>query len=123
MEITKEFLKKAKLTKNPEELITLAKENGVELTEEKAKTYFAKLNSKEGELADDELGDVAGGRKCGTIYKDGWPVIVAQLNSCEYYEYGKDRGYPETEDNCNSCVYRDSTGFLEVCKCPKRYEN
>ena len=51
MEITKEFLEKAKLTKTPEELITLAKENGVELTEKEAKTYFAKLNSKEGELA------------------------------------------------------------------------
>ena len=38
----------------------LAKENGIELTEEEAQAYFAQLN-KSGELSDDELDAVAGG--------------------------------------------------------------
>ena len=36
MEMSKELVTKAKEAKNPEELMALAKENGVELTEESA---------------------------------------------------------------------------------------
>ena len=61
MEMNKELLAKAKEAKNPEELMSLAKENGVELTEECAKAYFEQLNPKTGELSDDELDNVAGG--------------------------------------------------------------
>lgn len=59
----KELMLKAKECKSVEELLNLAKENGVELTEEQAKEYFAKMNPSNGELADDELDNVAGG--CG----------------------------------------------------------
>ena len=62
MNFTQEQLAKAKAAKSAEELIALAKENGVELTEDEAKKYFAELN-KEGALADDELDNVSGG--CG----------------------------------------------------------
>ena len=55
MEMNKELLAKAKEMKTPEELMALAKENGMELTEESAKAYFEQLNSKTGELADEEL--------------------------------------------------------------------
>ena len=64
----KELISKAKQTKTPEELITLAKENGIELTEEEAKAYFARLNPKTGELSDEELDNVAGG---GCYAEDG----------------------------------------------------
>ena len=62
MEFTPEQLTKAKAAKSAEELIALAKENGMELSEEEAKKFFAELN-KEGALADDELDNVSGG--CG----------------------------------------------------------
>ena len=62
MNFTPEQFAKAKAAKNAEELIALAKENGIEMTEEEAKNLFAKLHA-EGELADDELGNVSGG--CG----------------------------------------------------------
>ena len=39
MELNKELLAKAKEAKTPEELLALAKENGMELTEESAKAY------------------------------------------------------------------------------------
>ena len=50
MEMNKELLAKAKEMKTPEELMALAKENGMELTEESAKAYFEQLNSKTGEV-------------------------------------------------------------------------
>ena len=42
--MNEEMIAKAKEAKSVEELITLAKENGVELTEEDAKAYFAQLS-------------------------------------------------------------------------------
>ena len=63
--LTPELLAKAKQVETPEELVALAKENGVELTAESAKAYFDQLH-KDGELADDELDSVAGGgNQCG----------------------------------------------------------
>ena len=59
-ELNKELFAKAKETKTVEELITLAKENGKELSGEQAEKLFAKLNQT-GELTDDELADVSGG--------------------------------------------------------------
>ena len=58
--LTPELIAKAKAAKSAEELLALAKENNVELTEEEAKTYFEQLNAN-GTVADDELGAVAGG--------------------------------------------------------------
>ena len=52
MEMSKELITKAKEAKNPDELMSLAKENGVELTEESAKAYFEQLNPKTGEVSD-----------------------------------------------------------------------
>ena len=59
-----ELIEKAKTAKTAEELFELAKTNGVEITEDDAKTYFAQLNPKCGELSDDELDNIAGGG-CG----------------------------------------------------------
>ena len=62
--LTNDLIEKARLTKSAEELYALAKAGGVEITEAEAVTYFAQLNDK-GEVEDDELAVVAGG-KCGT---------------------------------------------------------
>ena len=43
---TPELIAKAKEAKNPDELMSLAKENGVELTEESAAAYFDRLNPR-----------------------------------------------------------------------------
>ena len=59
--LTPEMIEKAKTAKSAEELLALAKDNGVEMTEDEAKTYFAQLNPKSGELDDDDLDAVAGG--------------------------------------------------------------
>ena len=65
MELNKELLTKAKSAKSLEELIAIAKENGMELTEENAQAYFKLLNPQTGEIADDELDNVSGGG-CGS---------------------------------------------------------
>ncbi len=52
---------KAQQASNVEELLMLAKENNIALTEEQAREYFAKLQPPVGELSDDELDSVAGG--------------------------------------------------------------
>ena len=72
MEINQELLAKAKEAKTVEEFMALAKENNIELTEEKAKEYFSKLHSETGEISDDELDNVSGGG-CGGGYVDGRP--------------------------------------------------
>ena len=56
-----EMIEKAKEAKSADELLELAKENNVEITADEAKTYFAQLGSKSGELDDDDLDAVAGG--------------------------------------------------------------
>lgn len=58
--ITKEFLKKAREAKTPEELMELAKTEKIELSQEDAKVYFEKLSNLD-ELSDDELDNIAGG--------------------------------------------------------------
>lgn len=62
MQFTSEQIKKAKTAKSAEELLAMAKENNVAMSEDEAKYLFAELN-KEGELTDDELVAVAGGGK------------------------------------------------------------
>ena len=72
-----EIITKAKEAKTPEEIVSIAKENGMEMTAEEAQAYFDQLN-RTGELSDDELDNVAGGGcsqqggeptcpKCGTV--------------------------------------------------------
>ena len=70
-----ELIQKAKEAKSAEELLALARENSIELTEEQAKACFARLHPAAGELTDDELDAVAGGG-CGgdggTRYEFGY---------------------------------------------------
>ena len=62
--MNQELITKAKAAKSVEELLELAKASNMELSEEQAKEYFAKLNPTKGELSDDELDNVSGGG-CG----------------------------------------------------------
>ena len=101
MEMSKELITKAREAKTPEELMALAKENGVELTEESAKAYFEQLNPKTGELADDELNNVAGGG-C----HNGGRLVVSAMNYCDEWRC-KDDGSMSYLNvlfvECNTC--------------------
>ena len=93
MNYSKELLDKAKTAKSAEELRELAKAENIELTEEQAADYFAKLNNS-GELSDDELNNVAGGCDPGTPkynvgdyvkyyyqYEIGWSSYAKSITS------------------------------------------
>ena len=62
--LTPEMIDKAKAAKSAEELLEIAKANGVELTAEEAKTYFEQLKANSA-VSDDELDIVAGGSDGG----------------------------------------------------------
>ena len=60
--LTPELIAKAKAAQSAEELLELAKANGIELTAEEAKTYFGQLNTT-GVVSDDELDVISGGNE------------------------------------------------------------
>ena len=104
MEMSKELITKAKEAKNPEELMTLAKENNMEMTEECAKAYFEKLHPQSGEISDDELDNVSGG---GCFGSDPYDICMAD-------------GYCLSDYVCERCGARgidSSTGVLRCSGC------
>lgn len=90
MTMSKELLEKAKAVNSAEELLALAKENNVELTEESSKAYFelVQAQSKNGELSDEELDNVSGGG-CGyaSASLDGhyYKLVDDRSDSCERF--------------------------------------
>ena len=61
-EITKEMVAKAMQCETAEELLALAKSQGMELTKEEAEAYMVELEDVE--LDDEALKNVAGGESC-----------------------------------------------------------
>jgi hypothetical protein len=97
------MIEKAREAKSAEELLKMARENGIELSPMEAKTYFSQLNPKSGELDDDDLDNVAGG--------------ACASNSGEYAHEG-DRVRVINGQTCPKCGgtigYVDSDFTLEV---------
>lgn len=56
-----DIYEQAMRAKNEVELYSLASKYNIPLTMEQARDYFQRINQKSGELADDELDNVAGG--------------------------------------------------------------
>ena len=61
-----ELLEKLQAAKSAEELIEIAKANGVEIAPDKAEELFTKLNA-EGEISDDDVENIAGGELVRTF--------------------------------------------------------
>ena len=98
MKFTEEQMKKMNAAKSADELIALAKAEGIEAGEEEIKAQFDAMH-KEGEIADEELNNVAGG--CGKDYErpktvqmgiapDGATVCPKCLGGLAYGYYQKD---------------------------------
>ena len=103
----KEINSKLKACKTAEELKTVAKEIGYELTDEEAKNYFEKIQ-KSGELSDDELSNVTGGAcakwRRGKAYssKPHHYLIVTAGNSCPGWQLPIN-GDPKVRHVCPNC--------------------
>ena len=65
-----EMQKQAKECKTPDELLDMALNAGINMTKDEAVDYFTQLNTKTGQLSDDELDNVAGGWFCGNPLED-----------------------------------------------------
>ena len=75
----KDLMEKAKETKNPKELLALAKEADIEMSPQEAEENFALLNKK-GELSDEELDNVAGGGCDTSVGGKSYTVVSSGLN-------------------------------------------
>ena len=64
-EITREMLTKAMACETPQELVKLAQEAGIEMTEKEAGAYLSELSDYD--LDSKELKDVAGGAYCAWV--------------------------------------------------------
>ena len=60
--LTPELIAKARAAQSAEELLELAKANGIEITAEEAKIYFEQLRAS-GTVSDEELDVIAGGNE------------------------------------------------------------
>ena len=120
----------------------LAKENGMEMTEESAAAYF-EVTHKTGELSDEELNNVAG----GWCYHDGKPVVtIGEQRECFHCKhvippYGfcnatraesymtvfgwkhKCNHDEERYSNCGECKYCSHEGGLWLCNNPDNHWN
>ena len=118
----KELFEKAKEAKSAQELLSLAGENGAELTQEEAAAYFAQLHQS-GELSDEELDHVSGG---GCHKKDGRLVVTVRY-SCEHFvckhcgredsPNHKHAGVP-ISPGCDICKHMSYEGGLWLCNHP-----
>lgn len=137
MTLSAELIQKAKTAKSVDELIAVAKENNWEMKEEEAAAYFDQLHAPSGELDDDELDNISGGR----CYNNGRPVMTI-LDSCEKWSCPKCGGgikwypngagylhdcsvsgkkeYPGLGFVCDNCKYLHYTKGLWLCENPAR---
>lgn len=80
-DFTQQLIEKAKRAKSAEELLSIAEENEIAMSAERAEELFEQFN-KSGELSDDELDNVSGGG-CGG---DPDPYPPAHFDrDCEFY--------------------------------------
>ena len=105
-----EMIAKAKTATSAEELLELAKADGIELTAEEAKTYFAQLKPQSGELDDDELDAVAGGGICSNVADEGKTVRVTSGQTCS--KCGGTVGTVKIYTYTGTCIYCDTCGLL-----------
>ena len=101
--MNQELVNKARKAESVEELLALAKENGIELTNEQAKEYFAQLNPTKGELSDDELDDVSGGG-CGESKTKYCPNCNSELRMISE---GTGNFSMKFYYLCDSCGYKE----------------
>ena len=101
--MNQELVNKARKAESVEELLALAKENGIELTDEQAKEYFAQLNPTKGELSDDELDDVSGGG-CGESKTKYCPNCNSELRMISE---GTGNFSMKFYYLCDSCGYKE----------------
>ncbi len=91
---------KLRKAESPGALRTLLKDNGMEITEEKAIEYFSALN-RSGAIEDDELDNVSG----GACYSDDGYLMVTCGYCCSHFQ--RSVASDSTKKRCSTCMYWD----------------
>ena len=107
--MTEEQIQKARTAGSAEELLEMAKAEGIELTLEQAQESFTQLNPPQGELADEELSNVAGGG-CGTAIGTHEYTVVTSCHRCGRYV----TGYWENSDGEVMFSWGDNPGLRKT---------
>lgn len=114
------LLEKAKKAEKKEELMALAKENSIYLTDKEAEDYLESFKSslKQGELEDDELDDVSGGG-CKTTVGGKKYVVVSSGVKCftGFYEEVDSVNYGYRKSGGNALWFlNSSSGCCGRCR-------
>ena len=120
--LTPEMIEKAKAAKTAEELLELAKASNVEMSADEAKTYFAQLNPKSGELDDDDLDNVAGGscqsKSSGrTVVISDCPCFTGQFESIYINSAAGDYTMRRTDNQYLRGLWANFAGPEDCGKC------
>ena len=105
------IIQKAKGAKTAQELLELAKAEGIHITASEAATYFAQLNPDLGQISDDELGGVSGGG-CA----DDLPLYVNYTMVQEFFCEKCFRVYPAAQCKVIHYEAQDDVAYCPVCK-------
>lgn len=112
MEVNKDLINKVLSAKDESELIVIAKQEGLELSDELAKHYFEVLHQNE--IDDNELENVSGGSQCisGKTYSSDPPyrLIVSLYNCCPSF-----RRCADGAEICGNCYFRREDGITTYC--------
>ena len=131
MKFTEEQMKKFSEAKSVEEVLALAKEEGVEISEEEIRKYYnatrIAARDGEGELSDDELDNVAGGIyacndgrliiSCG-YWCSNWKHYQCGGGTKKVYGFGGEDNVSYFCDRCNNKGYKGNffgIGYCETC--------
>ena len=98
MNLEKSQFEKARSAKSVEELLALAAESGVKLSDTEAKQYFAKMHH-EGAISDDELDHVSGG--CGGRPDFSYTTYLKCANCGNTETWGGD--FSDGKYECSVC--------------------
>ena len=114
---TQEMINLAKKAESPEELITIAKENGIDMTAEEAAEKFALLHSETGEISDDELDNVAGGG-CGGSSNKNVPASRYNVGDMVILEVGRTSsgGYYRVAGTVEKKTYKNGEWVYQINK-------
>lgn len=116
MIFTEELMHKARESKSAEEIITLAKENGVNITEAQAEEYFKMLCPVNGKISDEELDNVSGGYETVTVNGETFVRVEAHA-MCITGHYTAVTGQStDSLGSCTDCGHLNNTN-TGVCYC------
>lgn len=133
-----ELILKAKEAKSAEEIVAIAKENGLEVCIDDAQKYI-ELNSKSGEISDEALDGVTGG---GAYTVFGGYLIVTNFHECDRWkcdecggsdfkntQVGNETGWAIAHKcgghpngcgkSCATCKYMDYRFPFQICTHPE----